>query len=60
MEIDELILGDIIKRVNKMLSEVPVKSAKILNPFSPRFFFFLNFALLDSSDKILAESFGSR
>jgi hypothetical protein len=47
-------------KINEMLSETPVKFTKILNPFSPRSFFFLNFALLDFPGKILAKFFNNR
>jgi hypothetical protein len=55
MEIDELISGIIIKKIDKILSETPVKPAEILNPFSSRFFSYFNFALLGFSNKISAE-----
>jgi hypothetical protein len=60
MKIDELISGVIIKKMDKVLSEIPVKLAKILNPFSFRFSFFLNFALLDSPGKISVKSLNNR
>jgi hypothetical protein len=60
IEIDELISGVIIEKVDKMLSETPVKPAEILNPFSPRSSSFLNFALLGSPNKIPAKSLSSR
>jgi hypothetical protein len=60
MEIDELISGIIIKKIGKILSETPVKSAEILNPFSLRSFSFFNLTLLDSFNRTLAESFNSR
>jgi hypothetical protein len=43
--------------IDEMLSETFAKPAKILNPFSPRFFFYLDFALLDFPDRISAEPF---
>jgi hypothetical protein len=49
----------IISEVGEMLSEAFIKPAEILNPFSFRFSFFFNFALLDSSGRILAELLGS-
>jgi hypothetical protein len=49
----------IVPEVGKILSKVFVKFAEILNPFSSRFFFFFDLALLSFSDKTLAESFGS-
>ena len=45
--------------INKMLSKIPVKFIEVLNPFSPRFFSFFDFALLDFSNRILAELFSS-
>jgi hypothetical protein len=59
MEIDELISGIIIREIGKILSEIPVKPAEILNLFSSRFFFFLNFALLNSPSKTFTELFGN-
>jgi hypothetical protein len=49
----------IIPKINKILSEAPVKPAEILNFFSSRFFFFFNLALLDSPDKILTKLFNN-
>jgi hypothetical protein len=46
-------------KIDEILSKVPIKSAEILNPFSPRFFFFLNFTLLDSPNKIPAKFLGN-
>jgi hypothetical protein len=46
-------------KIDKILSKIPIKPAKILNPFSPRFFSFLNFALLDFPDRISAEPFNN-
>jgi hypothetical protein len=45
----------IIPKINKILSEAPAESAKILNPFPSRFFSFFNFALLGSPNKTPAE-----
>jgi hypothetical protein len=45
----------IIPKIDKILSEVPVKPAEILNPFSFQSFSFLNFTLLGFFDKTLAE-----
>ena len=59
MEIDELISGIVIKKVNKMSSKAPTKPAEILNPSSPRFFSFLNPTLLDFSGKTPAKPFGN-
>ena len=42
-------------KINKILSETLVKLTEILNPFSLRSFFFLNFTLLDSPGKIPAK-----
>jgi hypothetical protein len=60
MEIDELISGIVIKKIDKILSETLVKPAEILNLFSSRSFSFFNFALLDSPNKILIKSFSNR
>jgi hypothetical protein len=60
MEIDELILGVIMEKVGEMLLEISVKFAEVLNPFSPRFSSFLNFALLGFPGRTPAESFSSR
>jgi hypothetical protein len=46
-------------KVNKILSEVPIKSAENLNPFSPRSFSFLNFALLGFFNRIFAKPFNN-
>jgi hypothetical protein len=59
MKIDELILGIIIKKIDKILSEAPAKFAEILNLFSPRSFFFFNFALLNSFNRTPAELFNN-
>jgi predicted nucleic acid-binding Zn-ribbon protein len=45
--------------VDEILSEIPVKPVEILNLFSPRSFSFLNPALLDFFNRILAEPLGS-
>jgi hypothetical protein len=45
--------------IDKILSEIPVEPAEILNPFSSRFFSFFDSALLDSFGKISAKLFGS-
>jgi hypothetical protein len=42
--------------MDEILSGIPVKPAEILNLFSPRFFSFLNLALLDSPDRISVKS----
>jgi hypothetical protein len=60
MEIDELILGIIVEEVGKILSEAPLEPAEVLNPFSPRSSFFLDFALLGSFGRTLTEPFSSR
>jgi hypothetical protein len=49
----------VISKINKILSEVLVKSAEILNLFSSRFFSFFNLALLGFFDRIPAEFFGN-
>jgi hypothetical protein len=59
MEIDELISGIIIKKISEILSEIPLKPAKILNPFSPQSFSFLNPVLLNSFNKTLTEPLNS-
>jgi hypothetical protein len=41
--------------MNEILSKTLIKPAKILNLFSPRSSFFLNFALLNSPNRIPAE-----
>jgi hypothetical protein len=46
-------------KINKMLSEAPVKPAEILNPFSSRFFSFFNLALLGSFNRTPAEPLNS-
>jgi hypothetical protein len=46
--------------IDKILSEAFIKPAEILNFFSPRFFFFVDFALLGSPGRISAEPFDSR
>jgi hypothetical protein len=46
-------------KIDEMLSRVPVKPAKILNPFSSRSSSFLNLALLDSFNKIPAKPLGN-
>jgi hypothetical protein len=45
--------------IDKLLFEAPVKSAKVLNSFSSRFFSFLDLALLNSPGKIPAEFFNN-
>jgi hypothetical protein len=60
MEIDELILGIIIKEMGEMLSEAFLEFAEILNLFSSRFFSFLDSALLGFFDRTPAEPFDSR
>jgi hypothetical protein len=45
--------------IDEILSKIPVKSAKVLNPFSSRFFSFFNLALLDFSNKIPVKSFSN-
>jgi hypothetical protein len=49
----------IISEISKMLSEVLVKPAKILNLFSSQFFSFFNFTLLGSLSRILIKSFNN-
>jgi hypothetical protein len=49
----------IISKVNKILSEVSVKPAEILNLFSPRFFSFFDFTLLSFFGKIFAKFFNN-
>jgi hypothetical protein len=41
----------VIPKISKILSKIPVKPAKILNPFSSRSFSFLNLTLLDFFNK---------
>jgi hypothetical protein len=43
-------------KINKILSETFIKPAEILNPFSSRFFSFLNFIFLDFFGKTFAKS----
>jgi hypothetical protein len=45
----------IIPEMSKILSEAPVKPAKILNPFSSQNFFFFDLALLNSPNKTPAK-----
>jgi hypothetical protein len=49
----------VISEINKILSKALVKPAKVLNPFSSRFSFFFNFALLGSPDRIPIKLFNS-
>jgi hypothetical protein len=49
----------IIPKIDKILSEAPVKPAEILNLFSSRFFFFFNFALLNSFNRTPAKLFNN-
>jgi hypothetical protein len=49
----------VIPKINKILSEILAEPAEILNPFSPRSFFFFNFALLSFPDRIFTELFDS-
>jgi hypothetical protein len=49
----------IIPKINKMLSETPIKPAEILNLSLSRSFSFLNLTLLGSSNKTLAEPFSN-
>ena len=46
--------------MNELMKSVPERTfSEVLNPSSPRFFSFLNFALLGSSNRTPAESSGS-
>jgi hypothetical protein len=47
-------------KINEILSEISVKPAEILNPFSPRFFSFFDLALLGFSGKTPVESLGNQ
>jgi hypothetical protein len=49
----------VIPKIDKISSEIPAKPAEILNPFSSRFFSFLNFTLLDSFNRTFAEFFNN-
>jgi hypothetical protein len=49
----------IIPEINKISSETFAKPAKVLNPFSSRFSFFFDFALLDFFNRTLAEPLGN-
>jgi hypothetical protein len=46
--------------VDELLLEALIKPAEILNPFSPRFFSFLNLTLLNSPNRTLAKPLGNR
>jgi hypothetical protein len=49
----------IIPEINKILSEIPVKPAEILNLFSSRFFSFFNLTLLGFFGRIFTELFNN-
>jgi hypothetical protein len=62
VELESFLMKDtekVILKIDKILSEIPAELAKILNPFSFRFFSFLNLALLDFFNRILAKFLNS-
>jgi hypothetical protein len=46
--------------MDEMMSGALIEFAEVLNPSSPRFFFFFDLALLGFPDRIPAEPFGSQ